>query len=129
MPPFLHSHLFFVVAASQSLLFKELNCGAGRSFRYQPEVLKVFHWVFKLKLVKYFPGGSAVKNLPANAGDAGSILGSERFPWRRKWRPTPVLLPGKPHGQRSQVVHIVHSVVHGITESGMTQQLHNSNKG
>ena len=27
-----------------------------------------------------FPGGSIVKNLPANAGDAGSILGSERSP-------------------------------------------------
>ena len=27
-----------------------------------------------------FPGGSVVKNLPANAGDAGSILGSERSP-------------------------------------------------
>ena len=23
--------------------------------------------------------------------------------WRRKWQPTPVLLPGKPHGQRSLV--------------------------
>ena len=21
--------------------------------------------------------------------------------WRRKWRPTPVFLPGEPHGQRS----------------------------
>ena len=21
--------------------------------------------------------------------------------WRRKWQPTPVFLPGKPHGQRS----------------------------
>ena len=27
-----------------------------------------------------FPGGSVVKNLPANAGDVGSIPGSERFP-------------------------------------------------
>ena len=27
-----------------------------------------------------FPGGSAVKNLPANAGDAGSIFGSGRSP-------------------------------------------------
>ena len=27
-----------------------------------------------------FPGGSMVKNLPANAGDSGSILGSGRFP-------------------------------------------------
>ena len=27
-----------------------------------------------------FPGGSVVKNLPANAGDAGSIPQSERSP-------------------------------------------------
>ena len=27
-------------------------------------------------------------------------LGQED-PWRRKWQPTPVFLPGKPHGQRS----------------------------
>ena len=27
-----------------------------------------------------FPGGSAVKNQPANAGDAGSSPGSERSP-------------------------------------------------
>ena len=25
------------------------------------------------------------------------------IPWRRKWQPTPVFLPGKPHGQRSLV--------------------------
>ena len=25
----------------------------------------------------------------------------EKFPWRREWQPTPVLLPGKSHGQRS----------------------------
>ena len=23
-----------------------------------------------------------------------------KIPWRRKWQPTPVFLPGKPHGQR-----------------------------
>ena len=27
-----------------------------------------------------FPGGSVVKNLSANAGDVGSIPGSERYP-------------------------------------------------
>ena len=42
-----------------------------------------------------------VKNLPANAGDTGSIPGSGRFPWIRKWQPTPVFLPGKSHGQRN----------------------------
>ena len=30
--------------------------------------------------VKSFPGGSVVKNLPANSGDAGSIPGSGRSP-------------------------------------------------
>ena len=48
-----------------------------------------------------FPGGSLVKNLLTNAGDTGSVPGSERFPWRRKWQPTPGFFPGKSHGQRS----------------------------
>ena len=26
-----------------------------------------------------------------------------KMPWRRKWQPTPVFLPGKSHGQRSLV--------------------------
>ena len=50
-----------------------------------------------------FPGGSAVKNPPANAGD--KRLGFDpwvgKIPWRRKWQPIPVLLPGTSHGQRS----------------------------
>ena len=36
-----------------------------------------------------------------NAGDLGLIPGSGRCPWRRKWQPTPVFLPGESHGQRS----------------------------
>ena len=50
------------------------------------------------------PGGSEVNNLPANEGDtrdAGSISGSGRFSWRRKWQPTLVFLPGESHEQRS----------------------------
>ena len=30
-----------------------------------------------------------------------SIPASGRIPWRRKWQPTPVFLPGKSHGERS----------------------------
>ena len=47
-----------------------------------------------------------VKNLPTNAGDTGdvgSIPGSERVPWRRAWKSTPVFLLGEPRGQRSMV--------------------------
>ena len=49
-----------------------------------------------------FPGGSVVKNQPANAGDMDSVPGLED-PQRRKWQTTPVFLPGKSHGQRSLV--------------------------
>ena len=34
-----------------------------------------------------FPGGSAVKNLPANAGDAGSIPGLGRSPGQENGNP------------------------------------------
>ena len=50
-----------------------------------------------------FPGGSVVKNLPANAGDTDSIPGSGRFLGRRQWQPTPVFFPIESHGQRSLV--------------------------
>ena len=41
-----------------------------------------------------------------------------KIPWRRKWQPTPVFLPGKSHGQRSLAVH-------GITkELNITEHTH-----
>ena len=43
--------------------------------------------------------GTIVKN----PGDEGLIPGWGRFPWRRKWQPTPLLLPRKSHGQRSLI--------------------------
>ena len=46
-----------------------------------------------------------VKNLPANAGDVGSIPRSGRFPWRRKRQATPVFLLGKSHRQRSPAAY------------------------
>ena len=56
-----------------------------------------------------FPGGSVVKNLPANAGDAGRIPRFDpcirRSSWRRKWQPIPVILPRKSHGERNLVGH------------------------
>ena len=66
-----------------------------------------------------FPGGSEVKASARNAGDLGSIPGSGRFPWRRKWQPIPVFLPGESHGQRSLVGYSPR----GRKESVMTEQL------
>ena len=49
-----------------------------------------------------FPGGSVVKNPPANVGYMGSIPESED-PLEKKWQPSPVFLPGQSRGQRSLV--------------------------
>ena len=46
------------------------------------------------------PGGTVVKNPPANAGD-GFDPWVGKIPWRRKWQPTAVFLPGESHEQRS----------------------------
>ena len=43
-----------------------------------------------------------------------------KVPWRRKWQPTPVFLPGEPHGQRS----VVGYSPRGCKESDMTERLH-----
>ena len=50
-----------------------------------------------------FPGGSEGKASSCNAGEPGFDPWVRKIPWRRKWQPTPVLLPGKSHGQRSLV--------------------------
>ena len=60
-------------------------------------------------------------NLSAcNAGDLGLIPGLGSFPWRRKWKPTPVFLPGESHGQRSLVGYSPR----GRKESNMTERLY-----
>ena len=43
-----------------------------------------------------------------------------KIPWRRKWQPTPVLLPGKSHGRR----RVVGYSPWGPKESDMTERLH-----
>ena len=39
-----------------------------------------------------------------------------KIPWRRKWQPTPVLLPGDFYGQRSLVGYIVHDIAKNWTQ-------------
>ena len=54
-----------------------------------------------------------VKNLPANAGDAGLIPRLGKSPGK-EWQPIPVFLPGKCPGQRS---------LEGYTVHGFTKEL------
>ena len=66
-----------------------------------------------VKLGAGFPGGSGVKNLAANTGDMGLVLGGED-PLDEEIATHFVLLPGEFHGQRAW-----QATVHGVAESHM----------
>ena len=66
-----------------------------------------------------FPGGSTGKESACNAGDASSIPGSGR----KDRLPTPVLLPGGFHGQRS-LVQFMGSQRVGNDRATFTSHLH-----
>ena len=50
-----------------------------------------------------FPSGSDGNESACSVGNMSSIPGSGLISWSREWLPTPVLLPGECHGQRSLV--------------------------
>ena len=59
----------------------------------------------------YYKCGSAVKNLPASAGDLDSLPGSGRSR-QVKWQPTPVFFLGNPMDRGAW-----QATVHGVTKS------------
>ena len=63
-----------------------------------------------------FPGGPDCSLLAMQETWVQSQV--RKIPWRRKWQPTPVFLPGKSHGQRSLVGYSPW----GHKESDMTEQ-------
>ena len=65
-----------------------------------------------------------VKNQPVNAGDAGSVSGSEKIPCRKAWQPTSVFLPGESQGQRSLVGYSPWS----LKKSDMTEHKNNMHR-
>ena len=62
-----------------------------------------------------------MKNPPANARDVKFNPWVGNIPWRRKWQPIPLFLPGKFHGQRSLVGYSPR----GHRESDTIEQLSN----
>ena len=68
-----------------------------------------------------FSGGSVVKNTPAMQETQVPSLG-RKIPWRTKWQPTPVFLPGESCGQRTLVGYSPW----GCKESDTTKRLNNN---
>ena len=50
-----------------------------------------------------FPGGASGKGSACRCRRCGFHPCIQKIPWRRKWQPTSVFLPGKSHGQGSLV--------------------------
>ena len=67
-----------------------------------------------------FPCGSDGKSICLQCRKPGFDPWVGKIPWRRKWQPTPVLLPGKSHGQRTLVGYSPWD----HKESDMTEWLH-----
>ena len=71
---------------------------------------------FFTKVRKDFPSGSMVKNLPANAGDTGSVPGLGRSPGEGNGNPLQYSCLGNPMDRGAW-----QATVHGVTkELGMT---------
>ena len=104
-------------SATQPILYlRMLRIAASKVPRY---TLKVFHLgklqTAKVTFWKGFGMDRCQGGLPMWLSGKESVCQCKRLrrhgfdlwvgkiPWRRKWQPTPVYLPGKSHEQRSQV--------------------------
>ena len=69
-----------------------------------------------------FPGGSVVKNLPANVGDAGLIPGSGRSPGNGNGIPLQYSCLGNPMNRG-----VWQATVHGVAKESEMTSLRNNN--
>ena len=88
-----------------SVPFSIFQASIGRS---NPRCNAIFHILtFLLSLLRLMthiiPSGSDGKESACNAKHSGLDPWVRKIPWRRAWQPTPALLPGESHGQKSLV--------------------------
>ena len=78
----------------------------GDILPYPPQELALHMNDLNLTLHRAFPGGASGKestNQCRRCKRHGFNPWVRKIPWRRKWQPTPVFLPGESHGYRSLV--------------------------
>ena len=71
-------------------------------------------------LFSQFLGASLVAQRVKQCRRPGFSSWVKKILWGKKWQPTPVFLPGKPHGQRSLIGYSLW----GHKESDTTERLH-----
>ena len=82
----------------------------------QPNTSEFYDLIFDLYIMTWrgFPHGSEGR-VCLQCGRAEFDPWVGKIPWRRKWQPTAVLLPGKSHEWRSLAAY--RAIVHRVTES------------
>ena len=71
------------------------------SYFLKPHELLLKSFKIRNKIGIGFPSGSAGKELACQCSRCKFYPWVRKIPWRRKWHPTAVFLPGKSHGQKS----------------------------
>ena len=75
------------------------------------------------------PGGTSGKEPTCQCSGCrrrGCDPGVRKIPWRRAWKPTPVLWPGESHGQRSRVGYVHRVVSHNFAHVNPTHRTENT---
>ena len=94
--------------SNSSIFFKDYKRGGGREGGIPEHDLQALKYLlYGIVESSFYTLGASlvaqtVKHLPATWETGVQSLGGED-PWRRKWQPTPVSLPGESHGWRSLV--------------------------
>ena len=118
----------FQVIFSKDFNFNCLIRLTGKTIHYQnmfDNFTVFFTVVFFLFFLKWyliwrgFPGDSDGKSICLQCRRSGFNPWVWKIPWRRKWQPTPVFLPGKSHGRWSLMGYSPW----GHKESDMTEWL------
>ena len=98
------------------LIFYRVNAGLP----WKQSLLEGSLFIWEVVSPMDFPGGSDSKRVCLQCRRPGFNPWVGKIPWRRKWQPIPVFLPGKSHGQRSLVGYSPW----GHEELDTTEQLH-----
>jgi len=99
------------------------HCSSGHCKSLLTSLLACTHAPFKAGRVISHQKQHQIMPSPATHGIPGFDPWVGKIPWRSKWKPTSVFLPGKSHGWRNLA-----GPSHGITESDMTERLHFTRK-
>ena len=78
-------------------LVRAMCCKQNHMLLTNPSIIILFPFPEK------FPRWLSGKESACSAGDTGDGFNpwARKIPWRRKWQPTPVFLPGESHRQRA----------------------------